>query len=146
MLCLLYSASSGNARDDTIASRWNDKGLDHWRVFWDPGIVGQQCLYVCYDCLYLMALFRAVMLLVRDWAALSLWTGTQSGYCQTITWVSGYLRSINPSCDADCLYRRNEWQIKALEVVVISDGNDNNGLQRCVVCAGLRWGSFPWER
>ena len=28
-LCLLYSASSGNARDDTIAIRVNDKGLDH---------------------------------------------------------------------------------------------------------------------
>ena len=47
-LCLLYSASSGNVRDDTIAIRLNDGGLDHWRgVVWDPGIVGQQCVHVC---------------------------------------------------------------------------------------------------
>ena len=77
-LCLLYSASSGNVRDDTIAIRLHDKGLDHWRgVVWDPGIV---------------------MLLVRDWAAWSLWTRTESGYCRTITWELGYWRSIHPSC------------------------------------------------
>ena len=47
-LCLLYSASSGCARDDTVAIRLDGKGLDHWRgVVWDPGIVGQQCLHVC---------------------------------------------------------------------------------------------------
>ena len=82
-----------------------------------------------------MALFRAMMLLVRDWAAWSLWTGTESGYCRTITWELGYWRSINPSCDADSLCKRNEWQIKAVEVAVITDGNDNNRLQRC---AGVR--------
>ena len=47
--------------------------------------MGQQCLHVCCDCLYLMALFRAMMLLVRDWAAWSLCTGTESGHCRTIT-------------------------------------------------------------
>ena len=76
-LCLLYSASSGNARDDTIAIRLNDKGLYHWRgVVWDPGIVGQQCLYVCCECLYLMALFRAIILLllrVYIWIARSIY-------------------------------------------------------------------------
>ena len=86
-LCLLYSASSGSARDDTMPIRLDGKGLDHWRgVVWDPGIVGQQCLHVCYDCLCLIALFREVMLLVHDRAAWSLWTGTESGYCRTITW------------------------------------------------------------
>ena len=42
-----------------------------------------QCLHMCCDCLCVIALFRAVMLLVHDWAALSLWTGTGIGYCQT---------------------------------------------------------------
>ena len=141
-LCLLYSDSSGNARDATIAIRLHDKGLDHWRgVVWNPGIVGQQYLHACCDCLYLMALFRAMMLLVHDRAAWSLWTGTESGYCQTITWELGYWRSINPSCNADRLYKRNEWQIKALEVVVISDGNDNR-LQRCAGVRGTSLGVF----
>ena len=35
----------------------------------------------------------------------------------------------------DRLCKRDEWHIKALEVVVITDGNDNNRLQRC---AGVR--------
>ena len=30
-LCLLYSASLGNARDDTITIRLNGGGLDYWR-------------------------------------------------------------------------------------------------------------------
>ena len=38
--------------------------------------MGQQCLHVYCDSLCLMALFRDVMLLVHDWAALSTWTGT----------------------------------------------------------------------
>ena len=66
-----------------MAIRWpgsDGQGLDHWRgAVWDPGIVGQQCLHVCYDCLCLMALFRVVMLLLHDWAEWSFWTGTESG-------------------------------------------------------------------
>ena len=66
-LCLLYSASSQSVRDDTIVIRLDGKGLDHWKgVVWDPGIVGQQCLHVCCDCLCLMALFRDMMLLAHD--------------------------------------------------------------------------------
>ena len=72
----VYSASSRSARDDTRAIR-----LDHWKgVVWDPGIVGQQCLHMCCDCLCLMALFCDMMLLAHDWAAWSLWAGNVSGY------------------------------------------------------------------
>ena len=80
-----------------------------------------------------MALFRAMMLLVCDWAAWPFWTGTESGYCQTITWTLGYCCSIHPSFDVDCSCNHDKWQIKALEVVVITD--DNNRLPRC---AGVR--------
>ena len=76
-----------------------------------PGIVGQQCLHACYDCLCLMALFRDVMLLVHDWAALSTWTGTKTGYCRTVTW--------------------DEWQIEELEVVETPSGSDDIRFQRC---------------
>ena len=63
--------------------------------------MGQPCIHVCYDCLCLMALFRAVMLSVHDWAVWSVWTGTESGYCRTITWELGYLRSLLTPCDLD---------------------------------------------
>ena len=44
------------------------QSLDHWRgVIWDPGIIGQQGICVCYDCLCLMALFRTISLLMQDW-------------------------------------------------------------------------------
>ena len=50
--------------------------MEPWRLDWMPRawIIGEEssgtlvCLHVCYDCLCLMTLFRAVMLLVPDWA------------------------------------------------------------------------------
>ena len=85
-LCLLYSASSGSAQDNSVAARLDCTGLDHWRgIVWDPGIVGQQCLHVCYDCLCLMALFRDAMLLVHDFHDVTI-----------LTWVI-------------CLNRRYQW-------------------------------------
>ena len=96
-LCLLYSASSGSVWHNSVAAGLDCKGMDHWRgIVWDPGIVGKRCLHVCYDCLCLIALFRDAMILVHDWAALSTWTGTEIGYCRTITWELGRLGSINP--------------------------------------------------
>ena len=53
--------------------------------------MGQHGLSVCYDCLCLMALFRAVMSLVHDGAERSVWTGAVSRYCRAITWEEGYL-------------------------------------------------------
>ena len=48
----------------------------------------------------------------------------------------GYLESINPPCDVD----RNEWKIKALEVVVIPEGDDNNRVLRCARVRGTLLG------
>ena len=77
-VCLLYSAGTGYLKGVSVDGR----RLDHWRtVVWDPGIVGLRALSVCYDCLCLMALFRAVMSLVHHWAEWSVWTGTDAGYC-----------------------------------------------------------------
>ena len=101
-LCLLHFASPGKAWNNSVAARVDCRGLDHWRGFiWDPGIMGQQCLLVCYDCLCLMALCRDTMLFVHDWAALSMWTVAETGYCRTITWELGCFGSINPPCDVD---------------------------------------------
>ena len=122
-------------RDNSVAARLDCTGLDHWRgIVWDPGIVGQQCLHVCYDCLCLMALFRDAMLLVHDWAALSTWTGTETGYWLAITWELRFLGSINPPCDVDRFCGRDEWQIKELEVVVTPSGGNDIRFQQCA-CA-----------
>ena len=46
---------------------------------------------MCSDYLCLMALVCVVMLLVHDWAAWSMWSGKETGYCRTVTWELGYL-------------------------------------------------------
>ena len=85
--------------DNSVAAGLDCKGLDHCRgIVWDPGIVSERCLHVCYDGLCLIALFRDAMILVHDWAALSTRSGTEIGYCRTITWELGCLGSINPPC------------------------------------------------
>ena len=103
-VCLLYPAGVRRMNNGTVAIALDGQRLDQWRtVVWDPGIVGSQALSVCYDCLCLMALFRAVMSLVHDWAEWSVWTGTVSGYCRTITWEGGYLSRLRPPCDVNRL-------------------------------------------
>ena len=58
-----------SVNNGTVEFALDGRRLDHWHsVVWDPGIVGSQALSVCYDCLCLMTLFRAVMSLVHDWA------------------------------------------------------------------------------
>ena len=139
--CLLSSADAGSVDNGTMVRRLGGQGLDHWRgVVWDPGIVGQQGLHVCYDCLCMMALIRAVMSLVHDWAVWSVWTGTVSGYCRTITWEVGYLRRLHLFCDVDRWCDHMVWQIKGSVVVVMTDRNDNNRLQRCACVRGTSLG------
>ena len=68
-LSLLSSANVKTGEVGTMSMDLGGQGLGQWRgVIWNPGIVGQQCVYVCYDCLCLMALFRAMRLLIQDWA------------------------------------------------------------------------------
>ena len=81
-VCFPYSAGTGYLRGGSMDGR----RLDHWcTVIWYPGIMGSRAQSVCYDCLCLMALFRAVMSLVHHWAEWSVWTGADAGYCRTIT-------------------------------------------------------------
>ena len=81
-VCLLYHAGARGMKGGTVAIALDGRRLDRFRtVVCDPGIVGSQALSVCYDCLCLIALFRAVMSLVHNWAEWSVWTGTDSGYC-----------------------------------------------------------------
>ena len=130
-LCFLYSASSGSSWDTSVTVGLDCKGLGHWRgIAWDPGLVGGRCLHVCCDGLCVIALFREVMLLFR--AALSPWTGNEIGYCQSYTWEVGYLGSIYPPCDVDCFFGCDEWQIKGLEAVVMTGGDD---VMRFLLCA-----------
>ena len=82
-VCLLYPVGSGDLKGGSV----DRQRLDRWRTdSWDPGIVYSRILSVCYDCLCLMALFRAVMYVVHHWAEWFVWTGTDAGYCWTIAW------------------------------------------------------------
>ena len=46
----------------------DNQGLNHWHtVSLDLGVADARVQSVCYDCLYLIALFRTVMSLPRDW-------------------------------------------------------------------------------
>ena len=99
--CLLYPVGAGDLKGGSVDSR----RLDHWRtVVWDPCIVDSRALSVCYDCLCLMALFLAVMTLVRHWAEWSVWTGTDAGHCRTIAWEKRYLPRLHPPCVVDRLF------------------------------------------
>ena len=66
-LCLLHP----DCVEDLLELRDGDvdnQGLNHWHtISWDPGVADSRVLSVCYDCLCLIALFRTVMSLPRDW-------------------------------------------------------------------------------
>ena len=143
----MYSAGAGSVNNEIVAIGLDGQRLDHWRgVVWDPGIVGQHGLFVCYDCLCLMALFRAVMSLVHDWAEWSVWTGAVSGYCQTITWEVGYLPRLHPPCGVDRLCDYMAWQIKGSVVVVMTDRDENDSPQRCACMRGTSLGVLSTGR
>ena len=84
---------------------WGVRRTVPWRWDWAARawITGEESsgtlvLWVC-----LIALFRAVMISVHDWAVWSVWTVIESGYCRTYTWELGYLSSLHTPCDVDRL-------------------------------------------
>ena len=128
----MSSTHLGHSGDNSVVAELNCKGLGHCRgIAWDPGPVGGQCLHVRCDCLCVIALFRDVMLLIHDWAALSTWIGPGIGYGRTYTWEVGYLGSIYPPCDVDRFLGRDEWQIKGLEGMMTAGGDDIIRFLRC---------------
>ena len=65
-LCFLSSADVKTGEVGAMSMDLGGQSLDHWRgVVWNPGIMGQQRVYLCYDCLCLMVLFRAIRLLIQ---------------------------------------------------------------------------------
>ena len=144
-VCLLYPAGTGYLKGGSVDGR----RLDHWRtVVWDPGIVGSRALSVCYDCLCLMALFRAVMSLVHHWAEWSAWTGPGGlmlGFAEQLP-VNHviYHAYIHPVLWIGCVvigHGRSKYL--SLSLCLISIGTLTPG--GVLACAGLRWGSFPLE-
>ena len=139
-VCLLYPAGARCVKSVTVAIALDGRRLDHWHtVVWVPAIVGSQALSVCYDCLCLMALFRAAMSLVH-WAEWSVWTGTDAGYWRTITWEGGYLQCLCPPCDVDRLCDYRTWQIKGPVVIIMLDRHADNSPQRCDCMRGTSLG------
>ena len=102
--------------------------------------MGSHALSVCNDCLCLMALFRAVMSSLHDWAEWSVWTGTGSGYYRTITWEGGYLPRLCPPCDVDRLCDYMAWQINGPVMIVMLDWDEHNSPQRCAGKRGTSLG------
>ena len=102
-LCLQYPdgvEELQDLRDGYVDSQ----GLNHWyTVSWDPGVADSRVLSVCYDCLCLMALFRAVMSLAHDWVEVFVWTGRDEGSCRSTGWELRYLPGIYPPCVVDRL-------------------------------------------
>ena len=79
-------------------------GLNHSHtVSWDPGVADSRVLSVCYDCLCLIALFRVVMSLARDWVEVFVWTGHDEGYCRSTGWELRYWPRLYPPCVLDRL-------------------------------------------
>ena len=135
-VCLLYPAGTGVLKGGSVDGR----RLDQWRtVFWDLGIVGARALSVCYDCLCLMALFRAVMSLVHHWAEWSVWTGTDAGYCRTITWKECDLPRLYPPCVVDRLCGYST-KIKVPVFVLMLDRDRDISPRRCACMRGLSLG------
>ena len=95
-LCLLCPDSVEDLqelRDGYVDSQ----GLNHWHTLsWDPGTADSRVLSVCYDCLCLMALFRAVIYLARDWVEVFVWTGHDEVCCRSTGWELQYLPWIYP--------------------------------------------------
>ena len=55
----LSSADEKTGEVGAMSMDFGGQSLDHWRgVAWNPGIVEQQRVLLCYECLCLMALFR----------------------------------------------------------------------------------------
>ena len=123
-------------RDGYVDSR----RLNHWHtVSWDLGIADS--VLVCYDCLCLLALFRAVMFLARYWAEEFVWTWHDEGCCRSIGWEQRYLPRIYPPCVVDrlggCLT-----EIKVPGLVLVLSGDRNNRARRCACMRGILLGFF----
>ena len=96
-----------------------------------------------------MALFRAVMLSVHEWAVWSVWTGTESGYCRAVAWEWGCLHGLHARYDVDHLCTNGARRIKGYHddvVVGMTNRNDNTGLQRCAWVRGTSLGVLSTGR
>ena len=123
-VCLLYPVGTGGLTGGSVDGRRLDHGHG---VVWDPGIVGSP---VCYDCLCLMSLFKAVMSLVHHWAEWSARTRTDAGYCRTITWEERYLPRSHPPCVVDRLCGYST-KIKVAVFVLMLDRDRDISPRRC---------------
>ena len=85
-LCLLGPSGVENIR--TRSEKYVDiRRLSHRHaVRWDPGVADSRGLAVCYDCLWLISLFRTVMSLSYDWDEVFVWIGHEEGYDRSPGW------------------------------------------------------------
>ena len=148
-LCLQYPDNVDDFRDGYV----NSQGLNHWHtVTWNrvSRILGSFTTHynrtVCYDCLCLMALFRTVMSLARDWVEVFVWTGHDEGSCCRSTgWELRYLPRIYPPCVVNRLGGYlTEIKVPGLGLVLSEDRN--NSTRRCVCMRRTPLGVFSAGR
>ena len=135
-LCLLSSTDARARNIETNSLNLGGQSLNYWcEVIWNPGIVGQQDICVCYDCICLMVWFHDMVLLIHVWTSQPVWTGIIPGNCQTITWeLCSLCRLITP-CDVDCLCAKMNQQFRGVQgdvIVGMTNVVKDNGLKRCV--------------
>ena len=140
-LCLLYPDSVEDLQD--LRDGYVDsQRLNHWHmVSWDSGIADSRVLSVCYDCLCLMVLFRAVMSLAHYWTEEFVWTGHDEGCCRSIGWEQWYLPRIHPPCVVDRLGGYLT-EIKVPGLVLVLSGDRNNSARRCACMCGTSLGVY----
>ena len=102
-------------------------------------------LTVCYDCLCLIALFRTVMSLPRDWVEVLVWTGHDKGYGRSSGWELRDMPQLYPPC---VVYRVADYltEIKVPGWSFVLSGDMNNSARRCVCIHGTPMGVFSTGR
>ena len=95
------------------------RGLMHWRgIVWDPGIIGVTRRRLCCDCLCLIALFRDVLLFVRDQTDSSTRCLQDISVWRTMRWELGSFGRDDPSCAAVLSCCLDVWQIKGRVTII----------------------------
>ena len=93
----------------------------------------------------LIALFRTVMSLPRDWVEVFVWTGHDEGYGRSSGWELRYLPRLYPPCVVD---RVTDYltEIKVPGWSFVLSGDMNNGARWCVCACGTPLGVFSAGR
>ena len=145
-LCLLGRSGVENIRNRS--EEYVDvRGLSHRHtVSWDPGVADSRALALCYDCLYLISLFRTVMSLSYDWDEVFECIGHDEGYDRS---PDGELRYLPRRLYSPLVVDRMTQYLTEIKVpgwsLVLSE-TMYTGARRCLCTRGTPLGVFSAGR